>query len=170
MFPEKSCSHIIFDNLPLWWKRSNHASWKNGDVPIIFHGENSCSNHFHHVPTIVPSKESKSHDQRYQRRFYPSDHRSSPTFFCHSQNMDYDGLYVYTVQIYLYVYVYYIIYIYILCIYNYYYIYIYYVYIYILCTIIYIYRYNMLILYNHDRLHRICTFSTLRVWTEKKQT
>ena len=33
---------------------------------------------------------------------------------------------------------------------------------------IYIYIYNMLILYNHDRLHRICTFSTLRVWTEKK--
>ena len=128
-------------------------------VPIIFHGENSCSNHFHHVPTIVPSKESKSHDQR---RFYRSDHRSSPTFFVTVKiwiMMDY--MYIQCKYIYMYMYI-------ILYIYIYYYIY-------ILCIHIYIYMhyhiyiYNMLILYNHDRLHRICTFSTLRVWTEKKK-
>ena len=33
---------------------------------------------------------------------------------------------------------------------------------------IYIYVYTIVWLYNHDRIHRICTCSTLRVWTEKK--
>ena len=39
-----------------------------------------------------------------------------------------------------------------------------YVYIYIYREREYIYIYT----HNHDRLHRICTFSTLRVWTEKQ--
>ena len=36
---------------------------------------------------------------------------------------------------------------------------------------VYIYRereYIYIYTHNHDRLHRICTFSTLRVWTEKQ--
>ena len=43
-----------------------------------------------------------------------------------------------------------------MCIYILYYIYI--------CIYMYMYIY----IYNHDRLHRICPISTLRVWTEKK--
>ena len=35
-------------------------------------------------------------------------------------------------------------------------------------TYTYIYIYIYIYIYNHDRLHRICPISTLRVWTEKK--